>query len=135
MTSNKGLIRAYLSVALTILFLSTFALAQTDPSAAIPDQAIERLAQIKERLALTPEQTEQLKPIFTDEIQQLKALQTKYGSSDSRRSRMKMMREAKQIRGESDKKLKTVLSKQQMSELQKMREEWRAEMKARRKSQ
>ncbi len=46
-----------------------------------------------------------------------------------------MMREAKQIRGESDKKLKTVLSKQQMSELQKMREEWRAEMKARRKSQ
>lgn len=135
MNSKLKSTRSYLGLALTLLSFTTLALAQTAPSAAVSGQALERLEQIKQRLALTPEQTEQLKPIFADEIQQLKALQSKYGSSDSRRSRMKMMREAKQIREESDKKLKTVLSKQQMSELQKMREEWRAEMKARRKSQ
>ena len=38
------------------------------------EQARQRLEQIKERLKLTPEQVEQVRPILADEVQKLKAL-------------------------------------------------------------
>lgn len=123
-----------LSLAVLILLATSGARAQQTPSPERMEQALERLDEIKVRLALTPEQTEQVKPVLQKQMEQFKALQAKNAGDDSRRSRLKMMREAKKIRGETDEKLKTILSKQQMNELNKIREEQREGMKARRKA-
>jgi hypothetical protein len=100
----------------------------------VPEQARQRLEQIKERLKLTPEQIEQVRPIFADEIQKLKALRETHsgGAGGSRRDRLKMGRELKRIQGEADDRLKKVLSKEQMQELKKIREESREKLRERR---
>jgi Spy/CpxP family protein refolding chaperone len=97
---------------------------------AVPDQARQRLEQIKERLKLTPEQVEQVRPILSDEVQKLKALR-EANSGGSRRDRRKMAREFKRIQDEADDQLKKVLSKEQMNELKKLREERRQQLRDR----
>lgn len=116
---------------LAMILLLAFAPFATAQSASAPQRAErlqERLQQIKERLKLTPDQVDQVRPVIAAEAEQLKALREKYGSGDqSRRTRMKMGRELRGIRNETDEKLKRILSKDQMNELKKMREEWRQE--------
>jgi hypothetical protein len=94
------------------------------------EQARQRLEQIKERLALTPEQAEQVRPIFQEEVQKLKALRETH-SGGGRRDRRKMGRELKRIQGETDDRLKQVLSKEQMKELKTLRDEWRQQLRDR----
>jgi hypothetical protein len=92
------------------------------------EQVRQRLEQIKERLQLTPEQIEQLRPILVDELQQLRSVQQKYNSSDqNRRTRLRMARELRDIRNSTDARLQKILSRKQMEELKKIREELREE--------
>ena len=95
------------------------------------ERAQQRLQEIKDRLKLTPEQEEQVKPIVMDEFQQLKAMRDKHSGDTSRRGRMKMMREARDIQSDTENKLAKVLNKDQMAELKKMREQWRAQARER----
>ncbi len=96
------------------------------------ERAQQRLQQVKERLNLTPEQIEQVRPVFIEEVQQMKAVREKYGAGDmNRRTKLKMGRELRGIRDNADEKLRTILSKQQMEELKKMRKEWREEFRER----
>ncbi|MGC4054107.1 MAG: hypothetical protein QM757_33905 [Paludibaculum sp.] len=95
------------------------------------ERAQERLQQIKERLKLTPEQSEQVRPIVTEEFQQLKAIRDKHSGDSNRRGKLKMAREMRDVQSDTDKKLSKVLSKSQMDELKKMREEWRQQMRDR----
>jgi hypothetical protein len=105
--------------------------AQPAPAApAGAEQASKRLEEIKARLALTPEQVEQVRPILQDEVQKLKALREKR-SGGGRRERRKMGRELKDIQGETDDQLEKVLSKEQMKELKKLRDEWRQQLRER----
>jgi Spy/CpxP family protein refolding chaperone len=125
-----------LVVILALLLIGTLptrasAAAGQEPGApAVPDQARQRLEQIKERLKLTPEQVEQVRPILSDEVQKLKALRES-NSGGSRRDRRKMAREFKRIQDEADEQLKKVLSKEQMNELKKLRDERRQELRER----
>jgi DNA replication protein DnaD len=96
------------------------------------EQIRQRLEQIKERLQLTPEQIEQVRPILLDEVQQLRAVEQKYNESDqNRRARLKTAREVRGIRSFTDKKLQKILSKSQMEDLKKIREEFREERRER----
>jgi periplasmic protein CpxP/Spy len=97
---------------------------------AMSDQARQRLEQIKERLKLTPEQVEQVRPILADEVEKLKVLREK-NSGGSRRDRRKMAREFKGIQDDADDRLKKVLSKEQMNELKKIRDERRQQLRDR----
>jgi Spy/CpxP family protein refolding chaperone len=122
-----------LVIILTLLLIgsnSTRTAAQEPNAPAVPDQAMQRLEQIKERLKLTPEQVEKVRPILTDEVQKLKALRES-NSGGSRRDRRKMAREFKRIQGDADDQLKKVLSKEQMSELKKLRDERRQQLRER----
>jgi t-SNARE complex subunit (syntaxin) len=104
---------------------------QTQPQM---EQARERLQQIKDRLQLTPEQAEQVRPVFVEEIQQLKAVRDKYKSDDgdqNRRAKLKIAREMRGIQKATDDKLQKILSAQQMDEMKKLREEWRQQMRDR----
>lgn len=93
------------------------------------EQIQQRLDDIKERLALTPEQIEQIRPVLEDELRKAQAVRQKYsGSTQSRRARMKMARELKDIRASADERLRTILTKQQMDELKKIGAERRTQL-------
>lgn len=49
------------------------------------EQARERLERFKERLKLTPEQIERVRPVLVEEAQQLKALREKAGDTGQNR--------------------------------------------------
>jgi Spy/CpxP family protein refolding chaperone len=90
---------------------------------------------VKERLALTPEQLDQIRPVLEDELGRLKALREKYGDGgQSRRERRAMAREFRQIRQSADERLRGILTKEQMNELQKIREERREKLRGARRS-
>jgi type II secretory pathway pseudopilin PulG len=96
------------------------------------DQFQQRLQTIKQRLQMTPDQSEKVRPVVVQELQQMKAVREKYGDGQDRRSRLKMVRELRDIRSSTDEQLKAILSKQQMDELKKIREEWREQYRQRR---
>ncbi|WP_321470482.1 hypothetical protein [uncultured Paludibaculum sp.] len=95
------------------------------------ERALERLQQMKDRLKLTPEQEEQVRPIVMDELQQLKSIRDNHSGDQNRRGKMKMAREMRGVQSETEGKLSKVLSKPQMDELKKMREEMRQQMRDR----
>jgi len=90
----------------------------------LQEQVRQRLEDIKTRLNLTPAQGEQVRPIRLDEVQQLRAVQEKYSTDQSRGSRLRMLRELRDVQSKTQVKYSKILSKQQMDELKKIREEW-----------
>lgn len=101
----------------------------SDPSR---ERLEERLDSIKQRLALTPEQVEAIRPILKTEGQKLQALKDRAGDGGgSRRDRRKLGRELKDIRKSTDEQLSRVLSQEQMKELKAIREETRQQLKDR----
>ena len=90
------------------------------------DTVRQKIDEVKERLALTPDQIEKIRPVLVDELQRFRAVRDKVNAGDqSRRDRLDAARELRQIRSDADNKLKKILSKKQMDELKKVREEWR----------
>jgi hypothetical protein len=116
---------------LILIALAAAAFAQTTPE---PAQPRARLDEIQQRLNLTPEQTEQIRPILADEMKQLRALREKSQAEQNRRARLQLARQARSIREEADEKLKKILTKPQMDELAKIRDERRDDLRERRKS-
>ncbi|MCC6861183.1 MAG: hypothetical protein IT158_21625 [Bryobacterales bacterium] len=94
-------------------------------------QAQERLQKLKERLRLTPQQVEQVRPVFQEEFEKLRAVRDKYSGERSRRGRMRMARELRDVQQAADEKLRGILSKTQMDELKKIREETRQQFRER----
>ncbi len=96
------------------------------------EEVQQRLERIKERLALTPQQVEQMRPVLEDEVRRLKAVREKYdGSGQSRRARREIARELRDIRSAADERLQKILTEQQMAEMKKIREERRAQLRGR----
>jgi hypothetical protein len=115
---------------LTILLGTTFsALAgqpERDPQQLEREQ--QRLQEVKDRLSLTPEQAEQVRPVLAGMVESMKAARDDYGGENqSRRSRRRMARELRAIRSYANERLKLILSKEQLWELRAMRKEWRDE--------
>jgi len=110
-------------------------LAQAPPSQ-LPPQFETRLGarmeQLKDQLHITPQQADQIRPIFVDELWQFKAMLDKYGDprDASLLTRRRMRLEGKSIRDKTDDQLKTILSKQQMKDFKQIREQWRQETRA-----
>jgi Spy/CpxP family protein refolding chaperone len=114
------------------LTLASAALAQqAAPPKSSP--AIEgRLTQAKARLNLTPEQEQQLRALFHEEGEKLRAMQAKYGTDDSSATRSAKAKEARGIREDFRARLRSILSPEQMAEWDKMAEEAHAAAKERR---
>lgn len=128
---------SYLRLCTTTLFLFATAALFAGQAADTParvDRAQERLQELKERLQLTPEQSERVREILTTEMERLKAVQEKYkDEGQSRRGRRKMARELRDVQNSGNEKLRTILSKEQMEELEKIRAERRQEFRERAK--
>ena len=104
-------------------------------------KAAQRMEETKQRLALTDEQVEQVKPVMESAAQQQKEILAKYGVNlddpNGQRPRLGMM-QARQMRSEIQKvnkdmlaQLDGVLTEEQLKELKKIQDERRAEMKQR----
>lgn len=92
----------------------------------------QRLEDIKRRLNLTDAQMEQIRPVLASEAEKLRAVLEKRGDGgQSRRDRRNMAKEVRAIRSDADDALKRILTKPQMAELEKVREEWRDEFRKR----
>ncbi len=87
---------------------------------------------MKDRLKLTPEQEEKIRPIFQEEVQKMREIRDKYAGQQTREARRSMMTEMKQVRDDMDKQLKDILTKDQMDELQKIRQERQGRMREQR---
>ena len=112
---------------LSLVFL-LFASAQ-QPNERDLDRLFERIDQVRSRLELTPQQVEQVRPILRDELFKFLEVQDKYdGQDQNARTRLRMARELKDIQDDADDRLKKVLTKKQMSELEKIREENRKQL-------
>ena len=98
----------------------------TSPDTQQVQQVQQRLQEIKERLELTPEQIEKIRPLLTEEIQKLRALREKYdGDEQNLLTRLRMGRELRAVQNATDEQLKKILSEKQMEEVGKIREEGR----------
>lgn len=80
-----------------------------------------RLAEVRETLNLTPEQTEKVIPVLVEEFRALIAVR-----DGSDRPRQKL-REAGEIQSKTDGQLKEILDEKQQKDLAGIREQWRKE--------
>jgi hypothetical protein len=88
----------------------------------------QRFQEVKHRLALTPEQAEQVRPVLTGMIEVMKAVREDYVLAEGNPStRRRLARELRAIQSHADARLKRVLSWEQMEEFRAIRREWRDE--------
>jgi hypothetical protein len=117
----------------TVALAATGSAAQQklDPKQA--DAIRQRLEEVKDRLQLTPEQIERIRPILTTELERVRATLEKH-DPQTRRGKIGVGRDLKQIQGEIEKQLKPILTKPQLQELARIREEFRGRIRAARGS-
>ena len=116
---------------LAVLLATTFsALAgQPEGDSQHAERVQQRLQELQDRLSLTSEQAEQVRPVLAGVLQEMKAMRDDYEvENQSRRSRRRMARELRALRLHADERLKLILSKAQMEELRTIRKEWRDEI-------
>jgi Spy/CpxP family protein refolding chaperone len=121
-----------LSLALTVPSAAVFAQDAQTEQAAPPDAADRQgkmLDMMAEKLNLSDQQKEQLKPIFAERREKMQALRA---SGDRP---MKKKREAKSIMEDSDAKVKGVLTADQWTQYQQLKAQMREQMKERRQQQ
>ena len=91
----------------------------------------QRVEAFKDRLKLTPEQTERLEPIFLESLAARRDILAKYGvSADERpelsmRQKISLARELRAARNASDAEIGEHLTAEQRAELKKIQDEWR----------
>ena len=108
--------------ALTLLCFAGIAMAQPDPA-----QMVERqLTAMKDRLKLNADQEKKMKDILTDQMKQQMAMRQKYNIQQGERPSDDAMAAMKKLREDTSKKMAEVLTKDQMTEYEKMMEERRA---------
>ena len=94
----------------------------------------ERLQQFAERLNLTPQQREQVRPIFVDSFTERRAILKKHGIKKGQRPGLRKLLAARSelgaVRERTKGRLAVILSPAQMREYEKLSEEIRAEMRA-----
>jgi hypothetical protein len=102
------------------------AIAQQATRVPKPEEIRERVATARTRLKLTPDQTGRLESLLKEEATNLRAVESKYSNDSSLQGRRARIKEARAVQNELREKLTKVLSKEQMTEWDKMREEARA---------
>jgi len=127
LSSNENIMKRTFSGLAGVILLAlvvTFAFAL--PAAAFrkgPKKSPEEiLAHMTDRLELSDEQAEQIRPIIEDQVTKRRELFERY-HEQGRKSRGQMRSEMQTLIEETDKQLEPILSDQQMAELKKMREE------------
>jgi hypothetical protein len=95
-------------------------------------EAVElRIEELKERLALTPEQEARLAPIIEARNARLRELRSSTGGDASRRGRIAMLKQARKIQEDFSAQIAPILTREQQAEWEEIRKEVRAAAKER----
>jgi hypothetical protein len=92
-----------------------------------------KFEELRERLALTPEQEAKIAPLVQARNEKLKALRGSSGSEPSRRERLAMLKEARSIQQDFVERVEPMLTAEQKKEWAAIREEMKEAAKARRR--
>jgi hypothetical protein len=120
------------AAALVLLHLSSatiVAAAETD--GARREAAEVRMEELKQRLALSPEQQAQLVPLVEARNVRLRDLRESNGGDQSRRARFKLMKQARKVQEDFTAQVEPILTQEQQVEWAKIRSEVRAAAKER----
>lgn len=121
---------AGLAVLAVMMNSAAFADSDTeDPARQVnPEKAVERILEtMEEKLDLTDEQVEALRPVWAAHIGKVAALRDKYAGQGFRGMR-KARKEAERLRKANDARLEEILSEEQMQDFKELRGEMRAKM-------
>lgn len=114
------------ALALTVA-LSNAALAQ-DAAAGSQQQAMQmKIQELKDRLALTPEQEQQLQPLLEERNAKLRDLWAQHDPNASRREKRQMLSQARAIQQDFTQKIQPILTPEQMKKWEDFRKEAREE--------
>ena len=92
-----------------------------------------KFEELRERLALTPEQEAKIAPLVQERNEKLKALRGSSGAEPSRRERLAMLKEARSIQQDFVERVEPMLTAEQKKEWAAIREEMKEAAKARRR--
>jgi hypothetical protein len=98
------------------------------PAADFPPAGTSIMARITERLSLSKEQQAKVEPILKESFTKRRAILEKYKGQSGLRALRPLRRELEPIQKETDQKLEAVLTKEQMKEFKKLREETKDEV-------
>jgi hypothetical protein len=115
---------------LTALAVAALAISNLSQAAA-PSQQPLNIEELRSRLNLTPEQQAKIAPLAEQRRAKLQDIQSKLSSASSRRDKLGLMKEAKQVQDEFVGDVEPLLTADQQAEWQKIREEVRAQMRER----
>jgi hypothetical protein len=87
--------------------------------------------QLRSRLNLTPEQQQKIEPLAAQRRARLEDIHARMSGVTSRRDKLQLMKEAKQVQDEFVAEAEPLLTDEQRIEWKKMREETREQMKER----
>jgi hypothetical protein len=131
---TQHLLPAPLAALAACLLLALVPSPSRSASDATFEQAKQMVEQAARRLNLTPEQEAKLRPVFEERTRKLKAIRDAAGGDTSRRARMKMFRDARPVQEQFEEQVRAILDASQEAEWEKIRDEFRAKLKAARKS-
>ena len=101
-------------------------------AADVPARAAQvNIEELRERLALTPEQQAQIAPLAEERRTKMEGIRTRLASASSRQDKRSALKDAKAIQDDFAGKVEPLLTPAQQAEWKKMREEMRAQMKQR----
>jgi LAS superfamily LD-carboxypeptidase LdcB len=106
--------------ALALVSLASPGMATTPLDAAKIEAKIQ---EAKVRLALTPEQESQLKPVVSERSEKIAAIRGQYGGDTSRKARRAMYEQIRPVQKDYEAKVRTILTDAQEAEWDKMRKE------------
>lgn len=114
------------ALALTVA-LSNAALAQDAPTGSQQQAMQMKIQELKDRLALTPEQEQQLQPLLEERNAKLRDLWAQHDPNASRREKRQMLSQARAIQQDFTQKIQPILTPEQMKKWEDFRKEAREE--------
>lgn len=129
MKTNMRWVCLTLILALSIVSGSAAVQAQTEKPDVNKEEIQKRMMEAKERLQLTDEQVEAIKPLFRTEAEKLRTIRAKYGENPSKKDKRNMMREMKPVQESFNAGMEKILTPDQMKIWKEMKEERKARMK------
>lgn len=120
-------------LALLLCVASGGAAAQASaPAAPTREAPPERLQAAQQRLKLTPDQAARLEPLFREEADKLRTIQSRYGNDTSPAARRARLQEMQGVQQDLRARVAGVLDARQMAEWDRMRQEEMEKLRVRR---
>ncbi|HEX5786858.1 MAG TPA: hypothetical protein VFY03_01665 [Woeseiaceae bacterium] len=130
---KHGLVTSTMLVAAAVLALAGGA-QRAHAQQGTGEKLAEYTAAARERLGLTDEQVEQIRPLMEERNRRFAEIRERHAGDDSRAAKRAMMKEARAAQTDYEAAVEPLLTEEQVTEWRAMQKEMRAEFKERRRA-